>query len=89
MAGAPLGNQNASKGKIFRSVIAKRLEERRAVEAIVDKAIEQAEEGDDKARAWLADRCDGKAVSITELTGQDGGAVQFARIERVVIDPAK
>jgi hypothetical protein len=64
---APLGNQNAVRGKIFRSVIAKRLEERRALEAIVDKAIEQASEGDDKARAWLADRMDGKAVQSVDV----------------------
>ena len=66
MAGAPKGNKNSENGKRFRSIIQKRLDELNALQGIVDKAIEQAKEGDSKAREWIADRVDGKAVQHLE-----------------------
>lgn len=60
------GNQNAAKGKIWRSVIAKRLAERAALEKIADMLIDKALDGDMAAIKEVGDRTDGKAVQQIE-----------------------
>lgn len=57
---AQIGNDNARKGKVVRSVIAKRLEERAALTVIVDKLIDSAMEGDKVSTSMIFDRMDGK-----------------------------
>ena len=72
MAGAPLGNQNARKGKSW-------LDALRAEIAIDDGArlqkaacqlLNKAAEGDLSAIKELADRLDGKAIQANTLTAQ-------------------
>jgi len=63
---APEGNSNRFKGKVFKSIIEERLEQRKLFEQIVDTAFAQAIEGDKDARNWIADRVDGKAVQAIE-----------------------
>ena len=72
MAGAPLGNQNARKGKSW-------LDALRAEIAIDDGArlqkaacqlLNKAAEGDLAAIKELADRLDGKAIQANTLTAQ-------------------
>lgn len=89
MAGAPIGNDNSRKGKVIRSVIAKRLEERAALTVMVDALIDQAQDGDKMAMSMIFDRIDGKPSQSTEITGAEGGAIEIARIERVITDPKK
>jgi hypothetical protein len=72
MAGAPTGNQNASKGKRFASVLEKRIEELKAMDGIVDALITKALEGDMPAIKEVADRLDGKPRQQVDLGGQDG-----------------
>ena len=67
MAGAPLGNNNAGKGKLIKSLIEKRLAERAAAQLIVDKLIDQAQEGDKIAIGMIFDRVDGKPMQAVEL----------------------
>jgi len=64
---APQNNSNYRSGRRFKSVIAERLEQRAVWDSIVDKAIDQAIEGDYKAREWLADRHDGKSTQSIEI----------------------
>jgi hypothetical protein len=61
--GAPLGNKNGSKQKRIVSDCVRRELTQRPEDtlAIVNRAITDAKNGDANARAWLAERCDGKA----------------------------
>jgi len=72
MAGAPVGNQNASRGKRFASVLEKRIAELRAMDGIVDALITKALDGDMSAIKEVADRLDGKPRQQVDLGGQDG-----------------
>lgn len=87
MAGAPVGNNNAGKGKLIKSVIKRRLEERAILQAIVDKLIDQAVDGDKTAAGMIFDRVDGKPEQSIEASGPDGGPIPIERIERVITDP--
>lgn len=62
MAGAPIGNKNGTKQRRLITDCIRRELVQRPEDAlrIVNKAIEQAIEGDAQARAWLAERADGK-----------------------------
>lgn len=53
-----------------REMIAKKLV--KEFEPIVDKAIEQAKEGNKDARDWLTERAYGKATTPLEVTNPDG-----------------
>ena len=72
--GAPEGNDNAKKGKLFydqlRRVLVQNdsLKLRQVSEKLVDAAIE----GEPWAVKEIMDRMDGKAVAIQEVTGLNG-----------------
>ena len=68
---AQIGNSNAHKGKIVRSMIAKRLEERAALAPMVDALIEKAMDGDLQAIREIFDRVDGKPKQQVDLGGQE------------------
>lgn len=71
--GAPLGNQNASDGKVWRAAIHRALEKRNgkgktaALDEIANKLLAAAEEGQIPALRELGDRLDGKAVQQVEM----------------------
>ena len=71
--GAPEGNQNAKKGKIFADEIRKFLNQnpqkkREIVEGLVEAAVAR----EPWAVKELIDRMDGKAVQATEISGPEG-----------------
>jgi glycerol-3-phosphate cytidylyltransferase-like family protein len=72
--GAPEGNDNARKGKLFydqlRRVLVQNdsLKLRQVSEKLVDAAIE----GEPWAVKEVIDRMDGKAIAIQEIQGPDG-----------------
>ena len=72
--GAPEGNDNARKGKLFYDQLRKvlvqndQLKLRQVSEKLVDAAIE----GEPWAVKEVIDRMDGKAVAIQEIQGPDG-----------------
>ena len=72
--GAPVGNTNSKKGKLFHGELHKALiqEDRKKLRKIADKLVEAAEEGEPWAIKEIIDRVDGKAVQATEITGADG-----------------
>ena len=77
--GAPEGNQNAKKGKLFAEQLRKVLVQndllklRQVTEKLVDAAIE----GEPWAVKEVIDRMDGKAVQATEISGPEGA--EFAK----------
>lgn len=90
--GAPLGNQNAAKGRIWQAAINRAIERRSRVEAremlddLADKLISLAHEGDLAALRELGDRLEGKPAQMVGI-GQDPNAdpVQVQRVERVIV----
>lgn len=80
--GAPLGNDNAAKGKKWRAAIDRALETRSRVDGkeILDELanvlITQALAGEQWALKEFGDRIDGKAVQQTEISGPDGAPVK-------------
>ena len=77
--GAPEGNQNAKKGKLFydqlRMVLVQN--DKFKLRKIADKLVESAEKGEAWAIKEIMDRMDGKSIQQTEITGADGA--EFAK----------
>lgn len=75
--GAPIGNQNASKGKIWHAAIMRALEKRgagdklKALDELAAKLLENVATGDMQALKEFGDRLDGKPAQA--ITGADGG----------------
>lgn len=89
MAGAPLGNTNGKKQKrLIGDCIKRELVQRpEEILSIVNKAIEQAKQGDAVARAWLAERCDGKVPQPVTGGDEDDNPIRIlGRIELVDLD---
>jgi hypothetical protein len=65
---APIGNQNAARAKVWKAAIERALEVRgagdrlAALNALAEKLLAKAEEGDMSALKELGDRLDGKSV---------------------------
>ena len=77
--GAPVGNQNSKKGKLFYDALRIALvqEDRKKLRKITDKLVQAAEEGEPWAVKEIMDRMDGKPVNTTELSGVEGDALKL------------
>ena len=87
--GAPIGNQNGKKGKLFYDAlrIALLQEDRKRLRNITDKLVKAAENGEPWAVKEIMDRVDGKAVQATEISGVDGEAIELKQIEFIIKRP--
>jgi len=72
--GAPKGNDNAKKGKLFYNELRKALVQQDQINLrrIADKLVEKAIDGEPWAVKEIMDRVDGKAIQATEISGADG-----------------
>ncbi len=72
MAGAPLGNQNARKGKSWLDALKAEIaiDDGARLQKAACQLLNKAAEGDLAAIKELADRLDGKAVQANTLTAQ-------------------
>ena len=88
MAGAPIGNRNASKTKLWEDELRRAIlaDDGKKLRAIAEKLMDKAAEGDIAAIKELGDRIDGKSVQPVGI-GQDPNAdpVQVQRVERVIV----
>jgi hypothetical protein len=87
--GAPVGNQNGKKGKLFYNQLRVALvqEDSRRLRTIADKLVKAAELGEPWAVKEIMDRVDGKAVQSTEISGIDGEAIELKQIEFIIKRP--
>jgi hypothetical protein len=87
--GAPIGNQNGKKGKLFFNQLRMALvqEDGRKLRNIAQKLVDAAEQGEPWAIKEVIDRVDGKAVQATEISGADGGEIELKMIEFIVKRP--
>lgn len=73
MAGAPIGNNNAAKTKMFYHALRKALVQNpHRLDKITDTLITAAEAGESWAVKEIMDRMDGKAVQVTQMENSDG-----------------
>ena len=76
---APLGNQNAIKGRRWQQAIDRALDRRSKADAIheldrlAEKFLDQVEDEGIRGFSELGDRLDGKPKQQIEATGADGG----------------
>lgn len=81
MAGAPIGNQNARKGKPWQAAINRALEKRskvdqmHALDELAERLLRACDEGDITALKELGDRLDGKPAQA--IVGADDGPIRF------------
>lgn len=92
-SGAQPGNANYRKGRLFASAIAAALElpsradQKKRIDAIAEKLVSMAEEGDLQAIREVADRLDGKPAQT--IAGDPENPLNLiARIERKVVGGA-
>lgn len=76
--GAPEGNDNARKGKMFYDQLRKILvqNDHLKLRKISEKLAEAAEKGEAWAIKEIMDRMDGKPVAIQEIQGPDGAQLK-------------
>ena len=67
MAGAPKGNQNATKGKRLSSLLRKRLEERAEEEELMNVLLDKALDGDLQSIKEVFDRLEGKPKQSVDV----------------------
>ena len=85
--GAPVGNQNGKKGKLFYNQLRVALvqEDSRKLRTIAQKLVDAAEQGEPWAIKEVIDRVDGKAVQATEISGLDGGILETLNTINIVL----
>ena len=76
--GAPEGNDNARKGKMFYDALRKILvqNDQFKLRKISEKLADAAEKGEAWAIKEIMDRMDGKPVAIQEIQGPDGSQLK-------------
>ena len=82
--GAPVGNQNAAKAKVWHAAIMRALERRKpanerikAIDELADKLIELVATGDLAALKEFGDRLDGKPAQSIALGGDPDNPIQL------------
>lgn len=81
MAGAPVGNKNAAKAKVWSAAVHRALDKRTrkegvdALDALAEKLLALCDEGDLGALKELGDRLDGKPAQA--ITGKDGDPIEI------------
>ena len=84
--GAPVGNQNAAKAKVWASAIKRAIEQKSAVDrkdaldGLAAKLIDLCMQGDLAALKELGDRLDGKPAQSMDIGGPDGTPVRLVII---------
>lgn len=89
MAGAPLGNRNAAKAKVWHAAIMRALERRKpaderiaAIDELADKLLELVSTGDLGALKEFGDRLDGKPAQAIIGGDEDDAPI---RVEQILI----
>ena len=74
--GAPLGNQNAKKGKLWTDALRKAIAQNpHKLRLAAEKLLDDASEGNIMAIKEIGDRMDGKAVQATTFEDGEGNNV--------------
>lgn len=84
--GAPEGNNNAGKGRMFFAELRKiAVQNPHKLRKVAEKLFDEAEAGEPWAVKEIIDRFDGKAVQSTEISGADGK--ELTGFQLVFVEP--
>lgn len=72
MAGAPLGNKNACRHRIWSEALRKEVISRKRLARLAKALCDKAEEGDIAAMKELGNRLEGKAAQVIQGVGDQG-----------------
>jgi hypothetical protein len=86
MAGAPKGNQNGRKGKVWFDALRKEVVQRDALAAIATKVVDAALAGELWAIQEIGNRLDGKPAQAVEVSGPDGDPIQLSDTTSAELD---
>lgn len=88
--GAPLGNQNAAKGRLWNDALRMAIaqDDRSRIRKAIEKLLDLAAEGEPWAIKELADRLDGKPVQQTVLENSDGSPL-LSGIQVTFVKPSE
>lgn len=92
---APVGNQNAKKGKQWADAIKRAIRTKygkewdESLEELASGLVNAAACGDFQALKEIGDRLDGKPAQSVDVGNKDGEAFKTERIVREIVDPAK
>ena len=87
--GAPIGNQNNIKAKLFYDALRKHIVQNpEKLPKVVERLVDQAEAGEAWAVKELIDRLDGKAIQFQEITGAEGSPL-LTGIEVTFVKPGE
>ena len=87
--GAPIGNQNAKKAKIFADALRKACvkDDYKRLNNGVEELLNKAQEGERWALELVRDTFDGKPKQQVEVSGDEDSPLAFELIRRVVVKP--
>lgn len=77
LGGAPKGNKNAAKAKIWSDAIRKAVVQKQNIDKLAMALVEKALEGDISALKELGDRIEGKVAQSVEQSTEHSGTVHF------------
>lgn len=93
MAGAPIGNNNAAKAKVWSAAINRALQERsrlsqkEALDDLAEKLLSLCDQGDLGALKELGDRLEGKAAQSVKVGGDEDNP--FSIVTRIELVPMR
>lgn len=87
MAGAPIGNNNATKNKLWSDTLRRAIAQDRSdrVRQAAERLLDEAAKGEPWAIKELADRLDGKSIQANTIEGIGDAPIQ--RIEVTFVRP--
>ena len=90
--GAPIGNQNARKARLFRDALMRALARvgdgqgiNAGLDKVADRLVSEALAGEQWAIEEIANRLDGKPTTV--IVGDEDEAPVLLRVERVIVRP--
>lgn len=90
--GAPLGNQNAKKGRVWSQAIERALAKRSradqidAIDVLAEKLLTLCDQGDLQALKELGDRMEGKAAQGVTVSGDEENPLRITGVTRKIVD---
>lgn len=86
-SGAPVGNQNAKKAKVWSDAIRKVIVQQKKLDELALALVTKALDGDMAALKEIGDRLEGKAVQAVEQTTEHSGQIQITEVRRTIVKP--